>query len=696
MASLNIRVGASVDRNLQVAYRPLVDAAKKAAAAIESEGKKGARGLAKETKKGVDEVEAKFRELEKQIKSELPPAMDAGTKAIQQFGREAKSNFTSVKSQFASLAKEAEQAMAKVEASERKIARMSFGQKLGAIGSRAWSESAPVRGAITAGGRAAMGIGRAGASLAFGVGRDMARGYGVDTSLSSIFGKNADLEEAAAKLSNAGIVANDPRNKSRVDTGTLMREALTVGKSAGMDANDALEGLNQFVGKTGDLATGRDILAKMAVLSKATGTELSDMVSAAGDVALALGDVPNKGAAIENVMRSFTAQGKLGAVEIKNLSKDMAKLAAQAGMIEGDVGKNIIMMGAFAQSARAHGGAATATIAAGSAASLISTFQTPARIHAFQHITGKDVFDKKTGKMRNTESLVLDALRAAGSDQEKWNDIFKNVQGRRAVAGYQSTFLAAGGGEEGIKAVEREMERMREAMIRDEEVMNSFAQQMDTGKSKAEVFNQTMRESALKLQEALLPVAQEAMPSFVKAIEGATSVLTTFIGNDAATRNNENKVDKAGENTRRQLANGYIVDDQQRINAEAEKLATEAAARRGAEAKTAKEAAAQSGKFDFFRDVAAPIVGGAFGQAASLTGGMSARGDRKRVTETDEANRASQDRLSEIKATNEVVANLLRNHVISVKVTEDNTKPKEKPPGIDPAGRKNLGGTPEN
>ena len=63
-----------------------------------------------------------------------------------------------------------------------------------------------------------------------------------------------------------------------------MREARQVANETGFGANQLMEGLQKFVGKTGDLETGRQVMRDLAKLSKATGTNLEDMVDAAGDV----------------------------------------------------------------------------------------------------------------------------------------------------------------------------------------------------------------------------------------------------------------------------------------------------------------------------------------------------------------------------------------------------------------------------
>jgi len=148
-----------------------------------------------------------------------------------------------------------------------------------------------------------------------------------------------------------------------------MSQALQVGGETGTDANAALEGLSKFVGKTGDLKLGRELMKDLAVYAKATGTELDDMTDAAADVATALPEAADKNKQVLAVMRAIAGQGKLGAVEVKDLASQMAKLAANAGQFEGSAADNIITLGAMAQESRQRGGSASASQATQSVAS---------------------------------------------------------------------------------------------------------------------------------------------------------------------------------------------------------------------------------------------------------------------------------------------------------------------------------------
>src|SRR4051794_17002688 len=101
MAQLNIRVGASVDRNLQVAFEPLIQGAKRAKAAIEAESKKSGQAITTGVKKGTKDAETAMRELEASISKGMGSAMYKAGTAAKDFGKEAKKSFDQTKRSFA-------------------------------------------------------------------------------------------------------------------------------------------------------------------------------------------------------------------------------------------------------------------------------------------------------------------------------------------------------------------------------------------------------------------------------------------------------------------------------------------------------------------------------------------------------------------------------------------------------------------
>ncbi len=374
---------------------------------------------------------------------------------------------------------------------------------------------------------------------------DIARGAGVNTDLGSHFAANSALQTQAVDVSNSGYMVNDPRNNKRVGSSELVGQARKVSKETAFDPSEVLGGLGAFAGKTGDLATGRDIIKDLAVLSKATGTNLEDMVDAAADVSNNLEDVPDKGAAIVRVMKALAGQGKMGAVEIKDLAVQMAKVAAAAGKFEGSGEENLAVLGGFAQEARAHGGAATATQAATSTQGFADTFAKGARFEAFK-AEGIDVNSKtEKGKFRDPRELIIEALQKTKGDTQRMNKMFASATAQRVTGGFAKVFNEAQNSTQGTeqeklaagtKAVREEMERLRNAAMGEGEVRDSFNAAMGTVASKAEIFNTKVGEMAEKLQSEALPELEKLGPAILPLIPamGLLLVPTIKLGTELA------------------------------------------------------------------------------------------------------------------------------------------------------------------
>ena len=114
---------------------------------------------------------------------------------------------------------------------------------------------------------------------------------GVQTDLGSYIGQSVELETRASELSAAAYDEQRDKGK-RIDPSCIARQHRTQrGQGSGVRPGACAEGLQSFVGKTGDLATGQAALLASAKLARATGTSLEDMVGSAGEAAKALGDV---------------------------------------------------------------------------------------------------------------------------------------------------------------------------------------------------------------------------------------------------------------------------------------------------------------------------------------------------------------------------------------------------------------------
>jgi hypothetical protein len=195
--------------------------------------------------------------------------------------------------------------------------------------------------------------------------------------------------------------------------------------------------------------------------------------------------------------------------------------------MEGDAGENIKLFGAIAQEARAKGGAASATQAATSVGSLMDTFSKGARLDAFHGLGVKTA--GAGGKLRNIEDIIVDALaksqRGGNADltNKLFGGMFASAQSRRAVRGFESTFRSTYASAQGTeqeklaiatKATREEFERLKQVAMAENELRESFNAAMETGKSKAEIFNNQLQEIAQDAQStSSLPRSSRSPPS---------------------------------------------------------------------------------------------------------------------------------------------------------------------------------------
>lgn len=373
-------------------------------------------------------------------------------------------------------------------------------------------------------GMAAVPFGIAG-GLAVSAMSSVASGMGLQLDLSSHIARNAELEAMATAVSNSAYMPNEKgRNSVRQNIGTLISESRSVGNATGYSANEVMAGFQAFTAKTGDLATARDVMKELAAFSKATGSNLDDMANAAGDVANVIGDIPGKADAVKRVMAAIAGQGKLGAVEMRDLATQMAKVAAGAPMFNGSREENIIKFGALVQLAKKLGGAAKATQAATSAMGFTNTLRTPARIAAFRE-KGIEVFDKQTGKLRDMDVLIKEALTKTGGNAEAFKKLFANVIGDKAPTALMNIYNDAGRGEAGIKAVTEELDRFKKATMDAAEVQESLRRSLNTTESKAQILNNKFQEAADSISQSL----KEPVSDLALAFSGAAKDIAKAI-----------------------------------------------------------------------------------------------------------------------------------------------------------------------
>ena len=502
MAAIKIRVGASLDRSVDVVFGSIEKRAKRTGDVVAASlSKRGGRG-------------GPYREYQREGEAAHRRVTTAAQKAAREQERAVSASLRKQGQAFKQFANIAAREQARALRADRAQSR-DFARRTSHRATRFMLPNAPI------------------GSFARRAGSDILRGAGVDTSLSGAIGRAAEADKLARDLSNAGFQRGAAGAAGvRQSPATLISEARGIADASGgtTSAGEVLQGQSAFVAKTGDLETARAVVKDLAMLSAATGANMQDVVDAAGDVSSNLGDVPNKAEKVNAIMRTIAGQGKLGAVEMKDLAVQMAKIASAAGSFEGDAGENIKKLSAMAQFARARGGAAGASQAATAVAGFANTLKTPARIKAFRK-EGIDPLNER-GQLRDPIKIINEAISTTGADPIRMKKMFANVFGAKGVDALTNTYRSAGGGDRGMAAVNAEWQRMlKGAALSQEEIVESVKTAQGGASAKAKAFQNELDNVAAAVSSELLPALQKLAPSAISLAKTFGDVATWTVTN---------------------------------------------------------------------------------------------------------------------------------------------------------------------
>lgn len=487
MPAIRIRVGASLDANAAGVVRPLVEAFRRAFAQISNEGQRATGSVYRDAP-----AHAK-RAADAQV-----AAAQRGATAFKTSHEAALQHVARVRDRFFQQQQQQEAAAAR--------AAESFGRRTSYRAARNFDNT------LRAGGRFAL---------------DLARGAGIETNIGALVGKAVRLQTAATNLSAAAF--QDRAGEKRVAPTELIAQARQIGNQFAFDPEQVVEGLAAFTSKTGELDVARASLAGLAELSRATGTNLEDMVAAAGEADKALGSAfgspQEKAESLNRIMRVIARQGKLGAVEIRDLAVQMGKLSASAPQFEGSVETTMATLGAMTQFSIGGGGATSARQAATSIAAFTNTLKTATRVKAFEK-EGVDVFSKKEfGKLKNPIEVIVESLKATQADPMRMKALFANVLGAKPVDRLTADYQRATAGKTGAAAAKAGEAAVRAQFatfsrgMTAEDVSEAAARSMSTNAAKVQLFNNKLAEVGAAVAERVLPQMEKLAPTIIDAVD---------------------------------------------------------------------------------------------------------------------------------------------------------------------------------
>lgn len=567
MPDVQIRVGASIDSTLASALQPVLATARRARQAVQSEAEAASKAQQAEFDKAAKAGQKAYQQTIATAEKAAAREAAAAERAAQQKTRaDLKAFDQKLKASSRAAAQEERDRNREAAAAERAAQRKTnadlraFDQRLRAsarasaqeerdiLRVAATAERAAARQAATAAkasaaadknlrqrgvdfARNAAGnfAGIAGAAGRLGLG--VARGMGVNTDVGSAVGGVVAQQQIASQIANSGYLEGDERNGVRQSPTALHHEAREAAKAAGLGTEDVLGGLQQMVGKSSDLATSREILGDMAKLAKALGANMEDVGAAAGEVSLRLGDVPNKAQVITNIMAVIAQQGKVGAIEMRDMAKNLGTVMASAGKFGEGPEQAAKDLGALFQVAK-KGGSKNAAQSATGVASFVAGLTNPAELKRLSAM-GINVFsNKEHTKFNSVGQIAAAALLKTGGDLGKLGGTFKNQRAMSVVSGLGQVYGDAEKAEKGsgVGAIKSYFEKMGKGMSQ-EDLADSLKLAMDTTATKTQQFNTALEEVGEKLADKLLPALERLAPFIIKAADAFATLVGEAVEN---------------------------------------------------------------------------------------------------------------------------------------------------------------------
>ncbi len=246
--------------------------------------------------------------------------------------------------------------------------------------------------------------------------------------------------KAVAQTANAAFVEGDP-TRTREKASPAMIAALAKHVEAGTNISkvDAVEALHKYVNLASDLsgmseinpATGRSNLEEMGRISKGSGADFGDLMTAAGYLKA---QNPDMGSSELNLrMRQMVGAGAKGDIAISDMARYANMATANAGQFAGDLGTNQAKMLGLTQIAGRVSDPAQAAEAVNKLAFDVSK-------HADKmNAAGARVTDR-SGKILDPADVIGNLFQATGGNVGKLSDLGIDARSMKVFEGLQRNY----------------------------------------------------------------------------------------------------------------------------------------------------------------------------------------------------------------------------------------------------------------
>jgi hypothetical protein len=361
--------------------------------------------------------------------------------------------------------------------------------------------------------------------------------------IAGAIGQEKGLRASAAALANQARGTAGGQGKS---FDQLQREAMDAARTEGIKSGQGPEAvigaMRQFQAISGRFDIAQKYIGYMTEISDATDAGLGDVGRTAGQIfqSIAKGGMDAEEAmqATMDVMDAMAGQSKIGSIEMNDLAQNMGALMSATDSFGGEIGDLAAKLGAMSQVAVA-GGAKSPAEAFTSIMRFADDLTQRGAVErgAFAK-AGVDVFKTQMigGKEVRTElkdplELIKSIMLGTGGDLAKVQSMF-GIRSAKVVKPFAKMYREAGGGEEGVAAIERKYKEFMDVTLtapqRKEAATNRRRQadrQLDRARAE---FNDAIGKELLPVLTQLIPRFTELIPALTKAISGLVKFASWF------------------------------------------------------------------------------------------------------------------------------------------------------------------------
>lgn len=211
----------------------------------------------------------------------------------------------------------------------------------------------------------------------------------------------------------------------------VSQSLMDISKTTGVGPTDLAKGLQDLVAQGMDLDQAVASMQTVAQVSRATGSEITDVTKTAFQLQSALGIDPSQ---LSSAFDILASAGKQGAFELKDIAQHLPTIASQAASLGVSGVEGAASLAAMLQVVRK--GAPDAATAANNLSNLFAKVISPETIKSFQAagVNIEEIVKAAQAKGENPLEAVLDTVQQiTGGDTFKVGQIFKDMQARNAI-----------------------------------------------------------------------------------------------------------------------------------------------------------------------------------------------------------------------------------------------------------------------